>query len=138
MAGPWEMSPADAQAGDPGPLRIFDLGDGPEGRAVCILPGSPARQAQDSTLQRVLDDQDLANATAICSCRACGRCLRSSCNGPRTWAAGMPRAGAPQRTWLPACAQALTRPDPSRGRARRLRPFVLNSIALETDHGIRR
>ncbi len=65
MARSWEMSPADAQAGDPGPLRIFDLGDGPEGRAVCILPGSPARQAQDSTLQRVLDDQDLANATAI-------------------------------------------------------------------------
>ena len=65
MARSWEMSPADAQAGDPGPLRIFDPGDGPEGRAVCILPGSPARQAQDSTLQRVLDDQDLANATAI-------------------------------------------------------------------------
>ena len=65
MARSWEMSPADAQAGDPGPLRIFDLGDGPEGRAVCILPGSLGRQAQDSTLQRVLDDQDLANATAI-------------------------------------------------------------------------
>jgi hypothetical protein len=47
MASSWEMSPADAQAGAPGPLRIFDPGDGPEGRAVCILPGSPARQAQD-------------------------------------------------------------------------------------------
>ncbi len=65
MARSWEMSPPDAQAGDPGPLRIFDPGDGREGRAVCILPGSLARQAQDSTLQRVLDDQDLANATAI-------------------------------------------------------------------------
>jgi hypothetical protein len=65
MAGSWEMSPADAQAGDPGPLRIFDSGDGPDGRAVCILPGSLARQARDSTLQRVLDDHDLANATAI-------------------------------------------------------------------------
>ena len=65
MAKPWEMSPADAQAGDSGPLRIFDPGDGPEGRAVCILPGSLARRAQDSTLQRVLDDHDLANATAI-------------------------------------------------------------------------
>jgi hypothetical protein len=65
MARLWEMSPADAQAGDPGPLRIFDPGDGPEGRAVCILPGSLARQAQDSALQWVLDDQDLANATAI-------------------------------------------------------------------------
>jgi hypothetical protein len=34
MARSWEMSPADAQAGDSGPLRIFDPGDGPEGRAV--------------------------------------------------------------------------------------------------------
>ena len=65
MARSWQMSPADAQAGDPGPLRIFDPTDGPEGRAVSILPGSLARQAQDSTLQRVLDDRDLANATAI-------------------------------------------------------------------------
>jgi hypothetical protein len=46
-------------------LRIFDPGDGPEGRAVCILPRSLARQAQDSALQRLLDDQDLGNATAI-------------------------------------------------------------------------
>ncbi len=65
MARSWEMSPADAQAGDPGPLRIFDPGDGPEGRAVCILPGNLARQAQDSALHRLLDDQHLANATAI-------------------------------------------------------------------------
>jgi hypothetical protein len=59
------MSPADAQAGDPGPLRIFDPADGPERRAVCILPGNLARQPQDNTIGRVLDDQDLANATAI-------------------------------------------------------------------------
>jgi hypothetical protein len=65
MERPWEISPAGAQPGDAGPLRIFDPGDGSEGRAVCILPGSLARQAQDSTLQRLLDDQDLANATAI-------------------------------------------------------------------------
>ena len=65
MASSWEMSPADPQAGDPGPLRIFDSGDGPDGRAVCILPGNLARQAPDNTLDRVLDDQDLANATAI-------------------------------------------------------------------------
>ncbi len=65
MASSWEMSPADAQAGDPGPLRIFDSGGGPEGRTVCILPESLARQARDSTLQRVLDDHELANATAI-------------------------------------------------------------------------
>jgi hypothetical protein len=138
MARAWEMSPADAQAGDPGPLRIFDLGHGPEGRAVCILPGSTARQAQDSTLQRMLDDQDLANATAIMLVPRMRRCLRSSCSGPRTWAAGMPRAGAPQRTSLHACTQALTHPDSWRGRARRLRPFILISIVLETDDGIRR
>ena len=65
MARPWELSPRNVQAGDAGPLLIVDPSDGPEGRAVCILPGSPARQAQDSTLQRVLDEQDLANATAI-------------------------------------------------------------------------
>jgi hypothetical protein len=65
MASSWEMSPGNVQAGDAGPLLIFDPLDGPKGRAVCILPGSLARQARDSTLQRVLDDQDLANAIAI-------------------------------------------------------------------------
>ncbi len=65
MAGPWEMSPGNVQAGDAGPLLVFDPSDGPEGRMVCILPGNQARQAPDNTLERVLDDQDLANATAI-------------------------------------------------------------------------
>jgi hypothetical protein len=65
MASSWEMSPGNVQAGDAGPLLIFDPSDGPEGRAVCILPGNLARQPQDSTIDRVLDDKDLANATAI-------------------------------------------------------------------------
>lgn len=65
MARSWGMSPADAQAGDPGPLLIVDRSNGFEGRAVCILSVNLARQAQDSTIDRVLDDQDLANATAI-------------------------------------------------------------------------
>ena len=65
MARPWEMSPGNVQAGDAGPLLIFDPSDGPERRTVCILPGKLARQAQDSALHRVLDDRDLANATAI-------------------------------------------------------------------------
>ena len=82
MARSWEMSPVDAQAGDPGPLRIFDLGDGPEGRAVCILPGSTARQAQDSTLQRGArrpgprqrdrDHARAAHAGGVCGARAVG------------------------------------------------------------------
>ncbi len=133
MARSWEMSPAGAQAGDPGPLRILDPGDGPEGRAVCILPGSLARQAQDSTLQRVLDDQDLANATAIMLVPRMREVLADLVQ----WAAHM--GGWDAACWRSAeDAEALTHPDPSRGRARRLCPFVLISIALETDHGIRR
>ncbi len=65
MAKPWGMSPVNVQAGDAGPLLVFDPSDGPEGRMVCILPGNLAPQAPDNTLERVLDDQDLANATAI-------------------------------------------------------------------------
>ena len=97
MARSWEMSPADAQAGDPGPLRIFDPGDGPEGRAVCILPGSLARQAQDSTLQRVLDDQDLANATAIMLVPRMREVLAEP-HGPRTWAEVEVPIGEPMKT----------------------------------------
>jgi hypothetical protein len=55
------MSASHLQAGELGRLLIVDW----EERAVCILPGNSVRQLPDSTLERVLDDQDLGNATAI-------------------------------------------------------------------------
>jgi len=59
------MSPATAEAGQETALQIVDLEDGPAGRTVCIVPGNLSRRAPDGEFGRLLDQQDIANASMI-------------------------------------------------------------------------
>ena len=61
----WQLSPADAQVGDETPLLVLDREDDPEGRTICVIPGRLSRRVADGEFVRLLDEQDLANATAI-------------------------------------------------------------------------
>ena len=101
MARSWEMSPADARAGDSWSVAGSSIPrDGPEGRAVCILPGSLGRQGagqhpptgarRPGPRQR---DRDRAHARAAHAGGACGARAMGHAHGRL----GCPRAGAPQR-----------------------------------------
>ena len=65
MPTSWELSPASPEAGDETPLLILDREDGPDGRTICMIPGRLSRRVADGEFVRLLDEQDLANATAI-------------------------------------------------------------------------
>jgi len=60
-----EMVPATAEAGQETALQIVDREDGPDGRAVCIIPGNVRRRLDNGKFVRLLDEQDIANAGMI-------------------------------------------------------------------------
>ncbi len=61
----WQMFPPTVEAGRETALQIVDLEDGPAGRTVCIVPGNLSRRAPDGEFVRLLDQQDIANASMI-------------------------------------------------------------------------
>jgi len=154
MVMPWEMSASHVQAGELGRLLIVDPSNASEGRAVRILPGNSAQHSADSTLEGVLDDQDLANATAIMlvprmrEVRAELVQWAAHLGGGQQGSIGVADGGLTGGGWDAACWRsaedvvARLPPSPDAPRsvarpARRPRPSFLNSIALETGHGIR-
>ena len=61
----WEMSPATAEAGQEAALQTVDREHGHGGRTVCINPGNLSRRMADGEFVRLLDEQDIANASMI-------------------------------------------------------------------------
>ncbi len=61
----WQMSPATAEAAQEAALQIVDREHGPGGRTVCINPGNLSRRMADGEFVRLLDEQDIANASMI-------------------------------------------------------------------------
>jgi len=61
----WQISPATAEGRRETALQIVDREDGPDRRAVCIVPGNLSRRAPDGEFVRILDQQDIANASMI-------------------------------------------------------------------------
>ena len=61
----WEMSPATAAAGQETTLQIIDREDGPDGRAVCVIPGNVSHRMADGDFVWLLNEQDIANAAMI-------------------------------------------------------------------------
>ena len=57
----WET----AAAGQETTLQIIDREDGPDGRAVCVIPGNVSRRMADGDFVWLLDEQDIANAAMI-------------------------------------------------------------------------
>ena len=64
-AATWEMVPAKADAGQESALQIVDCDNGPDGCAVCIIPGNLRRRLDNGEFIRLLDEQDMANAGMI-------------------------------------------------------------------------
>lgn len=64
-AATWEMLPATAAVGNETPLQIIDREGGPEGRTICVIAGNLSGRTRDGGSVRLLDKQDLANATMI-------------------------------------------------------------------------
>ncbi len=65
MAGMWDIVPPDARPGEETPLTIIDREDGPDGRAVCVVPGNLSWQKSDNNFVRLLDEDDIANARLL-------------------------------------------------------------------------
>ena len=65
MSNTWLIKSVKPAPGARGQLLVFDPHDGPEGRTVCIIPGSLVWQASSKTMVRLLDEQDIENARLI-------------------------------------------------------------------------
>lgn len=61
----WVIQRAGALPGDDGQLLILDRKDGTDGRTVCVVPGSLFWNKVGDDFVRLLDKDDLANATLL-------------------------------------------------------------------------
>lgn len=61
----WVIQRAEALPGDDGQLLILDRKDGLNGRTVCVVPGNLFWDKTGCDFVRLLDEDDLANATLL-------------------------------------------------------------------------
>ena len=79
----WEVQRAGALPGDDGQLLVLDREDGPHGRTVCVVPGNLFWNKAGGDLVRLLDEDDLANATLL----AAAKQMRDALQGLVAWQA---------------------------------------------------
>ena len=65
----WVIQRAGALPGDDGQLLILDRKDGLNGRTVCVVPGNLFWNKTGGDLVRLLDEDDLANATLLAAAK---------------------------------------------------------------------
>ena len=79
----WEVQRAGALPDHDDPMLILDREDGPNGRTVCVVPGNLFWNKAGGDFVRLLDEDDLANATLL----AAAKQMRDALLGLVAWQA---------------------------------------------------